>query len=685
MNYPNARRSDFTETLHGIAVPDPYRWMEDIDSPETRAWIEAENDLTQAYLANIPQREQIKERMTALWNYEKYSVPFRRGGRVFYFHNDGLQNQNVLFWQESLTGEPKLLLDPNTFSEDGTVALNSLAISPNGKLLAYGLSASGSDWVEWYVRDVDNGSDLADHLRWVKFSGASWAKDNSGFYYAGYDEPTSEEAFRGTNYNQKLYFHKIGTPQSEDVLIYKNDAEPKWGFGAEVTDDGHYLVIYIRQGTLRNYNITLKDLTDDSAPLMELLTGFKALYAYIGNEGNTFYFETDHSAPMNRVIAIDLEHPTEENWRTVIAEKTEKLEDVSYVSGQFLTTYLVNARSVLRVYDDKGSLQDEPAVPGMGTIIGFGGKPDDEDVFFSFTSFTTPSTLYRYDLRTRTVELYRAPVLNFDPDAYITKQVFYPSKDGTLIPMFITHRKDLVINGQTPTHLHGYGGFNISRVPEFSVPYLVWLEMGGIYAVANLRGGGEFGKAWHEAGMKHNKQNVFDDFIAAAEYLIAEGYTCTPKLSIGGRSNGGLLVGACITQRPELYGAALPVVGVMDMLRFHKFTIGWAWVSDYGSPDDPEEFKSIHAYSPLHNVRPGTAYPPTMIVTADHDDRVFPAHSFKFGAEMQYAQGGEAPILMRIESKAGHGMGKPVAKVIDDFSDQWAFLAANLNMGLMEV
>ena len=680
MKYPTARRSDFSETLHGIEVPDPYRWMENIDSEETRAWIKAQNETTNDFLSKIPERDAIKTRMVELWNYEKYSAPFRRGERLFYFHNDGLQNQNVLFWQENLEDEPKELLDPNTLSEDGTIALNTFAISSNGKLLAYGLSASGSDWVEWYVRDIDTGKDLDDHLKWVKFSDASWSKDNSGFFYAGYDEPKTEEAFKGTNYHQKLYFHKLNTPQSEDTLIYKDDQQPKYGFWGQVTDDGRYLVIYVRQGTLRQFNILIKDLKNENTPIIELLTGFKAAYEYIGSDGSTFYFETDHSASMNRLIAVDLNHPEEKQWQTIIAESDEKLESVSYVSGEFLTTYLVDAKSVLRVFDKSGRLIDEPQVPGLGTIAGFGGEPEDEEVFFLFTSFTTPSTIYRYKLATREVSLYRAPTLSFNPEDYVTKQIFYPSKDGTQIPMFITYKKGLAINGETPTHLHGYGGFNISRVPVFSVPYLVWLEMGGIYAVANLRGGGEYGKNWHEAGMKHNKQNVFDDFIAAAEYLIDEGYTCTPKLSIGGRSNGGLLVGACIIQRPELFGAAIPVVGVMDMLRFHKFTIGWAWVSDYGSPDNPEEFETIRAYSPLYNVKEDTAYPPTMIITADHDDRVFPAHSFKFGAAIQNAQSGGAPLLMRIESKAGHGMGKPVAKIIDDFSDRWAFLVKTLEL-----
>ena len=680
MQYPHARRTDFSETLHGTQVPDPYRWMEDIDSPETTAWVQAQNELTQSYLATIPQREAIKTRMTELWNYEKFSAPYRKGGRLFYSHNDGLQNQSVLFWQETLDSEPQILLDPNTLSEDGTIALSAVEISSDGRRMAYSLSESGSDWVEWRVRDVDSGQDLPDVIRWSKFSGASWTKDSAGFFYAAYDEPKTEEAFKQANLNQKLYYHQLGTPQSADKLIYKNDDEPKWGFWGEVSDDGKYLVVSIRQGTMRQFNITLINLVDPSAPSIDLMTGFKAIYGYVGNLGDTYYFFTDDSAPMNRVIAVDINNPAEENWQTAVPEQAETLNNISLVNGKFLATYLQDAKSILRVFDTQGNLVDEPAVPGMGTITGFGGSPDDTDVFFHYASFATPGTIYRYDVIEQTVELFRAPQLNFDPEDYITKQVFYPSKDGTLIPMFISHRKDLTINPDTPLHLYAYGGFNISRVPEFSVPYLTWMEMGGIFAVANLRGGGEYGKAWHEAGMKHNKQNVFDDFIAAAEYLIAEGYTSTPKLSISGRSNGGLLVGACITQRPDLFGAALGIVGVMDMLRFTKFTIGWAWVSDYGSPDDPEEFKTLLAYSPYHNVKQNTAYPPTMIITADHDDRVFPAHSFKFGAQMQWAQAGDNPILMRIESKAGHGAGKPVAKIIDDFSDQWSFLVRHLGM-----
>lgn len=680
MEYPHARRTDFSEVLHGVNVPDPYRWMEDIDSEETTAWVQAQNELTQGYLSQIPQRAAIKARMTELWNYEQFGAPYRKDGRIFYFHNDGLQNQHVLFWQETLESEPKVLIDPNTLSEDGTVALTTVEISSDGKRMAYSVSESGSDWVEWRVREVDSGEDLPDVIRWSKFSGASWTKDGAGFFYAGFDEPQSEEAFRQMNLNQKLYYHKLGTPQSADRLVYKNDDEPKWGFWGEVSDDGKYLVVSIRQGTMRQFNITLLNLEDPDTEPIELMTGFKAIWGYIGNIGDIYYFFTDHDAPMNRVIGVDIHQPAEKNWLTAVPEQAETLDHISLVQGRFLATYLQDAKSILRVFDREGNLVDEPAVPGMGTITGFGGSQDDTDVFFHYASYATPGTIYRYDVLAKSVELFRAPQLNFNPEDYTTKQVFYPSKDGTLIPMFISHRKDLVINGETPVHLYGYGGFNISRVPEFTVPFLTWMELGGIFAVANLRGGGEYGKAWHEAGMKHNKQNVFDDFIAAGEWLIKEGYTTKEKLSIRGRSNGGLLVGACITQRPDLFGAAIGVVGVMDMLRFTKFTIGWAWVSDYGSPDDPDEFKTLLAYSPYHNVRQGTEYPPTMIITADHDDRVFPAHSFKFGAEMQWAQAGENPILMNIESKAGHGSGKPVAKIIDVFADQWAFLVKHLGM-----
>lgn len=680
MQYPHARRTDFSEVLHGFNVPDPYRWMEDIESEETKAWVQAQNELTQGYLAEIPQRDAIKERMTELWNYEKFGAPYRKGGRIFYSHNDGLQNQNVIFWQESLEDEPKVLIDPNTLSEDGTVALSAVEISSDGKKMAYNLSESGSDWVEWHVRDVDSGEDLPDVIRWSKFSGASWTKDSAGFFYAGYDEPKTEEAFKMANLNQKLYYHKLGTPQSEDQLIYKNDDEPKWGFWGEVSDDGNYLVVNIRQGTLRQFNITLINLKDPAAEPIELMTGFRAIYGYVGNVGDTYYFFSDDEAPMNCVIAVNITNPARENWKIAVPEQKETLEHVSLVSGKFLCTYVKDAQSVLRVYDDQGILVDEPDAPDMGTITGFGGSPEDTDVFFHYASYATPGTIYRYDVVAQQVELFRAPQLNFNPDDYVTKQVFYPSKDGTMIPMFISHRKDLEISAETPVHLYGYGGFNIVRAPEFTVPFLTWMELGGIFAVANLRGGGEYGKAWHEAGTKHHKQNVFDDFIAAGEWLIQEGYTSKEKLSIRGRSNGGLLVGACITQRPDLFGAAIGVVGVMDMLRFTQFTIGWAWVSDYGSPDDPDEFKTLLSYSPYHNVRQGTEYPPTMIITADHDDRVFPAHSFKFGAQMQWAQAGENPILMNIENKAGHGGGKPVAKIIDVFADQWAFLVKHLGM-----
>ncbi|MBN2046375.1 MAG: S9 family peptidase [Anaerolineaceae bacterium] len=677
---PKARRTDFEEVLHGVTVPDPYRWMEDIDSDEVRAWIEAENVYTDAFFADLPVKEKIQQRMTELWNYEKYGVPFRRGGRVFFLHNDGLQNQSVLFWQESLEDEPKELIDPNRLSEDGTVAMNYAAVSPDGRWIAYQLAQSGSDWNEIRVRGVDSGEDTEDHLSWVKFSGISWTKDCGGFYYSRYDEPKSEEAFRGQNYYQKLYYHRLGTAQEMDELVYHREDQKEWGFSGLVSDDGRYLINLVWQGTAQQNDLFYQDLEDESGEMIELLTGFEAEYEFVGNVGSTFYLLTDLDAPFKRIVAVDVNAPEKENWQMVVAESKDLIAGASLVAGRLLLTYLVDAKSELKVVDLSGALLDTPELPGIGTVSGFGGKADDEDVFYSFTNFTTPGTIYRYDVLKAETTLFRAPELNFDPKAFVTEQVFYPSKDGTMVPMFITHKKGLVRDGQNPTYLYGYGGFNIPMAPTFSVTQLVWMEMGGVFAMACLRGGGEYGTEWHEAGMKLNKQNVFDDFIAAAEFLIEHQITSPAKLGIGGRSNGGLLVGACLTQRPDLYGACLPSVGVMDMLRFHQFTIGWAWVSDYGSPDNEDEFKAIHAYSPYHNLREGVKYPPTLITTADHDDRVFPAHSFKFAAQMQHAQAGGAPVLIRIESKAGHGMGKPLNKIIEDYSDQISFLAKHLGV-----
>jgi prolyl oligopeptidase len=678
--YPQARRGDQVDDYHGVKVADPYRWLEDTDSAETHAWVEAENEVTFGYLDQIPYRPAIHERLTKLWNYERFGIPEQEGGRYFFDHNSGLQNQSVLLVAESLNAEPRVLLDPNTLSADGTVALSGRAISDDGKLMAYGIAASGSDWNEWHVRDVDSGKDLPDVLHWVKFSGASWTKDDKGFFYSRYDEPKGGANLRDANYFHKLYYHRLGTPQSDDKLIYERPDNKELLFNAGVTDDGHYLIIHVSQGTSPKSRVYYKDLTQPDGQVVRLLDDFDAAYNFIDNDGPVFWFRTDLDAPRGRVLAIDVRHPERANWRTVIPQGADTLEAVGVVNNSFLAAYLKDARTEVRVYDLDGKFVRNVDLPGIGSAGGFGGKRTDKETFYAFTSFVSPATVYRYDPVAGKSAIFRQPKVDFDPSQYETKQVFYNSKDGTRVPMFLTYKKGLKLDGQNPTLLYAYGGFDISLTPFFSVPNLVWLEMGGIYAQANLRGGGEYGEEWHMAGTKLHKQNVFDDFIAAAEWLIANKYTSTPKLAISGRSNGGLLVGACETQRPDLFGATLPGVGVMDMLRFHKFTIGWAWTSDYGSSDNPEEFKALYAYSPLQNIKPGTKYPPTFIVTADHDDRVVPGHSFKFAATMQADQAGAAPVLIRVETKAGHGGGKPISKQIDEVGDEWAFVAWNLHM-----
>jgi prolyl oligopeptidase len=672
--YPPTRKSDQVDDYHGTKVADPYRWLEDLNSEETQAWIEAQNQLTSSYLSEIPEREPIKERITQLWNYEKYGIPFKQGNHYFYFKNDGLQNQSVLYTLISLDAEPTVLFDPNTLSEDGTIALSGLAISEDGKLMAYGLSTSGSDWNEWKIRHVETGEDFSDCLKWVKFSGASWTHDHQGFFYSRYDEPNEATQLEDVNYYQKLYYHKLGTSQSEDNLIYHRSDQKEWMFGAGVTEDGRYLIISIDRGTDPKNLIFYQDLQTPDSPVVELISEFEANYSFIDNDGSIFWFRTDLDAPRGRVIAIDINNPARDNWQELIPQTDETLESVGLLNNQFVADYLKDARSSIKIFDLEGSFVREVELPGIGSAGGFGGKRYDRETFYSFTSFTTPTTIYRYDMVSGESTVFRQPEVDFNPNEYETKQVFYSSKDGTRVPMFITHKQGLKLDGNNPTLLYGYGGFNISLTPSFSVSRLVWMEMGGVYALPNLRGGGEYGEEWHQAGTKLNKQNVFDDFIAAAQWLIDNQYTKPEKLAIAGGSNGGLLVGACMTQRPELFGAALPAVGVMDMLRFPKFTIGWAWCSDYGSPDEPEEFKALYAYSPLHNLKPGTAYPATLITTADHDDRVFPAHSFKFAAALQAAQAGEKPTLIRIETKAGHGAGKPTSKLIEELADEWAFL-----------
>lgn len=680
LTYPVSKKVDQTDLYHGTAIADPYRWLEDANGVDTKAWVDAQNQVTKAYLATIPQREAIRQRLTQLWNYERYSVPFREGGRYFYSRNDGLQNQAPLYTMKTLADKPRLLLDPNTLAADGTVALAGTAVSPDGKLLAYGIAASGSDWNEWKVRDIETGKDLADHIKWVKFSRTACTRDGKGFFYSRYDEPKEATKLADVNYFQKLYYHRIGTSQAQDTLVYDRPDQKEWGFGAQTTDDGRYLLITATQGTAHKYRIFYKDLSKPDAKVVPLIDNFDAAYEFIDNIGPVFYFSTDRNAPRQRIVAIDVRKPAEANWKEVVAESADTLVGVSMIHNQLVAEYLKDARSVVRVLGLDGKLVREISLPGIGSAAGFHGKRGDRETFYSFTGFTTPTTIYRLDLASGKSSVFRQPKLAFDPAAYETRQQFFTSRDGTKVPMFIVAKKGLVYDGNNPTYLYGYGGFNISMTPGFSPANLAWMEMGGVYVVANLRGGGEYGEAWHQAGTKLRKQNVFDDFIGAAEWLIANKVTSPAKLAIGGGSNGGLLVGAAMTQRPDLYAAAIPMVGVMDMLRFHKFTIGWAWTSDYGSSENPEEFAALVKYSPLHNLKPGTCYPATMVTTADHDDRVVPAHSFKYAATLQAAQGGTAPVIIRIDTKAGHGAGKPTSKQIEEVADRWGFLVKNLKM-----
>ena len=678
--YPVTAKGEQVDDYHGTPVADPYRWLEDDNSAATKAWVAAENKVTFGYLDQIPERAAIKQRLTQLWNYERFGVPQKEGGRYFLTRNNGLQNQSALYTMSGLEAEPVLLLDPNMLSADGTVSLAGYSITDDGNLLAYGLARAGSDWEEWRVRDVRTGKDLPDEVHWVKFSSASWTKGNRGFYYSRYDEPEAANAFKGVNYFHKLYFHRLGTPQAEDQLTYQRLDQKEWNINGHVTDDGHYLIIQIEQGTDTRNRVFYRDLQNPDRGVVELLNDFDAAYHFIDNVGTVFYFRTDLNAPRGRVIAIDTAQPARANWRELIPQTGDRLEGVSLVNDQLIATYLKDARSEVKIFRRAGTLLRQVALPGLGTTGGFGGKRHDTETFYAFTSFTTPTSIYRYDLTTGTSTIFRQPKVPFNPADYETKQVFYRSRDGTQVPMFITCKKGLKLNGGNPTYLYGYGGFDISLTPTFSPSILTWLEMGGVFAMANLRGGGEYGEEWHQAGMKLKKQNVFDDFIAAGEWLVANHYTRPAKLAIGGGSNGGLLVGACLTQRPDLFAAALPAVGVMDMLRFHKFTIGWAWTADYGSADDAAEFKALYAYSPLHHIKPGTKYPATLITTGDHDDRVVPAHSFKFAATLQAAQSGSKPILIRIETRAGHGAGKPTTKMIEESADKWAFLVRELGM-----
>ena len=686
LRYPQTKRIDHTDVYHGVTVADPYRWLEDDvrKSDAVKQWVEEENRLTEAYLKAIPERDTIRKHLTELWNYEKQSAPSKHGGRYFFSKNDGLQNQAVLYTMDRLDAEPRMLIDPNTWSKDGTVALGATSASDDGKYLAYSVHEAGSDWETWHVLDIDTAKPLADELKWVKFSDASWTKDNKGFFYSRFDEPKKDAEFQDLNKNQKLMYHRIGTPQSDDVLVYKRPDHPDWNFSGGATDDGRYLIITISVGTDDRYRVVYRDLAEPLAMPVDLIDNFDHEYSFIDNDGPLFYFKTDWNAPRGRVVAIDIRKPQRDNWKEIIPQAKENLSGIGMVGNQFVASYLKDAHTQVKLFSPEGTFLREVEFPGLGTASGFGGKRTDTETFYTFSSFNTPPTIYRYDLLTGKSTLYRKSKAKVNPDDYEVKQVFYTSKDGTKVPMFITAKKGLKLDGSNPTLLYAYGGFNISLTPEFSIGVMEWLEMGGVYAMPNLRGGGEYGQEWHKAGIKLHKQNVFDDFIAAAQYLIDQKYTRPDKLAIKGGSNGGLLVGAVMTQRPELFGACLPAVGVMDMLRFQKFTAGRYWVDDYGSSDDPAEFKALYAYSPYHNIKKGTKYPATLVMTADTDDRVVPGHSFKFLAALQYAQAGDAPILGRIETRAGHGAGKPTAKIIEEIADQWAFLVKNLHMKLPE-
>lgn len=683
MNYVATKKVDQVDEYHGVKVPDPYRWLEDDvrQSKEVAEWVEAQNKLTFSFLESIPQREPIKKRLTELWNYEKFGVPSKKGGRYYYSKNDGLQNQSVLYVLDKLDGEPRVLLDPNAWSKDGTVALAATSFSDDGKYVAYSVAEAGSDWNTWRIMEIESGRLLADELKWIKFSGVSWTNDSRGFFYSRFDAPKEGAAFQGLNKNQKVYFHRIGTPQSDDVLVFKRPDQPDWGFQTSVTEDGRYLIITTWKGTDDKYRIAYKDLLEPYGMPIDLIENFDNEYSFIGNDGAVFYFQTDLGAPRKRVIAIDTSKPVDpKEFKELIPESKETLVGVNIVANQFVTTYLKDAKTQVKLFRLDGSFVREVEFPGIGSAAGFGGQRGDTETFYSFSSFATPSSIFRYDMLTGKSTLFRQTKVKFNPDDYTVEQVFFKSKDGTRVPMFLAYKKGLKKDGSNPTLLYGYGGFSISLTPSFSVARLGWMEMGGIFAMPNLRGGGEYGEEWHQGGTKLNKQNVFDDFIAAGEWLIENGYTKTEKLAIQGGSNGGLLVGACMTQRPDLFGACLPAVGVMDMLRFHKFTAGRFWVDDYGSADDPKQFAAIYKYSPYHNIKPGTKYPATMVTTADTDDRVVPGHSFKFAAALQAAQAGEAPNLIRIETRAGHGAGKPTSKIIEEVADQWAFLVKSLRM-----
>ncbi|MGA8658613.1 MAG: prolyl oligopeptidase family serine peptidase [Chthoniobacterales bacterium] len=686
--YPDAKKEGGVDDYHGTKVADPYRWLEDPDSPETAAWVKAENQLTGAYLGKLPDKDYFKQELTKIWNFERYTPPSWEGHRYIFRKNSGLQNQSVIYTARNLNDNPTVVLDPNQLSADGTVAVTSIDVSDDGTLLAYGEAANGSDWTEIRVRDIETGRNLPEVVKWIKFSGPSWSKDSKGFFYSRYPEPdpTKNQTFAQLR-NQKVYYHRLGEPVDKDELIYERPEEPEWGLDATVSKSGRYAIFMISKGTDPKNQLYVKDLGDPlkptlHAPLTPLVASFEASYTPLAVLGDQLFVRTDKDAPLYKIVEIDLTKPDRANWKVVVSESKDLLEEAAVVGGKLVLNYLVDAKSQLKVADLDGKVTSEIPLPTLGSVSGLSGDQDRPELFYAFTSFLYPPTIYRYEVDTGKNEVFKQPELGFSPEGYETEQIFYESKDGTRVPMFIVRRKDLKLDSKNPVYLTGYGGFNISYKPGFSIPHLAWVKKGGVFAVPNLRGGGEYGRAWHEAGTKERKQNVFDDFIAAAETLINRGYTSASKIAIAGESNGGLLIGAAVTQRPELFGAAVPRVGVLDMLRYDKFTIGWAWAPDYGTANDPEAFKYLFKYSPLHNIKRGTCYPPMLITTADHDDRVVPGHSFKFAATLQAAQGCDNPVLIRVDTKAGHGGGKPITKVIDEESDILAFMWDNVTKDL---
>ena len=681
LKYPTTRKADVTDVYHGTSVSDPYRWLEDDNSEETKAWVKHQNDLTFGYLSKIPFRNGVRERLEAMWNFPKYSSPSKEGDYYYFFKNDGLQNQSVLFRQKGLEGVPEEFIDPNKLSEEGIAALSSINFSQHSRYCAYTVNKAGSDWSEGFIMDVATKQLLKEKIEWIKFSGLSW-KGDEGFYYSRYPKPDEKMALSGQNQYHRVYYHKLGTPQESDVLIFEDTANPLHYHWATVTEDQQYLIVNKRKGT-SGIELYAQKISDKlNAPFSVIFKGFDYDGNVVASKGDLLYVHTNHSAPKFRMVAIPFSNSDEKNWKTIVAEQAEVLESAGSAGGFLFASYLKDASSRIIQFDFAGQKVREIQLPGIGSAGGFSAKKEDKELFYSFTSFTQPNTIYRYDILSGNSQLFRRNEARFNSDEYTTEQVFFSSKDGTRVPMFLSYKKGIRRDGNNPVLLYGYGGFNISLTPAFSISNLFFMEQGGIFVSVNLRGGGEYGEAWHKAGMLDKKQNVFDDFIGAAEYLIKEKYTRPEKLAIQGGSNGGLLVGACMTQRPDLFKVALPAVGVMDMLRFQKFTVGFGWVVEYGSSDEEKDFKYLYKYSPLHNLKKGVLYPATLITTADHDDRVVPAHSFKFAARLQECHAGANPVIIRVDVDAGHGAGKPTSKIIDEVADVWSFVMFNLGMEL---